>query len=69
MDSLEISIDPEGRIYLDGVFICRLEPPRTLVFYDRNRLRSSQRGSSEIGIDLAEFVVTIHDKGLDKLSG
>jgi hypothetical protein len=61
--TLDLVVDEEGRVILDGVFICRLEAPRTLFFHDKDRRRSSVRGTDQIQCDLVELLVALHEVG------
>jgi hypothetical protein len=61
--TLDLVVDEEGRVLLDGVYICRLEAPRTLYFHDKDRRRSSVRGTDQIAVNLVELLVALHEIG------
>lgn len=57
MNNTRVKYDPYTRyVYVDGVKICQYDPRHgLLLFFDKDKRRSEERGSQIIGIPLDMF--------------
>lgn len=59
-----VVVDERQFVYVDGVKVCRIDKGRSVLrFYDKNKLRSAERGSDCVEIPLAEFALGLEVKG------
>lgn len=60
--SSKISVDRAGFLYVDGVKVAKYLPEkRCLQFFDKDRVRSTQRGSNVVEVPLSD-IAALSDK-------